>query len=637
MDHFDLCTTAYTQAQGEAIYCSDKYMAVIAGPGSGKTRVLTQRIAHLIKDKKVSPDAILAVTFSTKAAGEIKKRLKDILANGTSLPQVNTFHSFGLRLIRDNSDLLGFSNGITVLSNTEKYKLLRKIIAEENKKNNFGMSLSPLAISEYVLTIGKIKSGVKMTDQDSLLLYKKYTTELKRLGYLDFDDMILLSRKLLMDYSNIREACQGRFKYILVDEAQDMNAFQTDIIYLIAGSETSLFIVGDDDQCIYEWRGAKPDFLSKLADNDNFKVIHLNDNFRSVGDIVSASSAFINSNSKRIPKFLFSRKKAAANSGAATFAYQFFGKEREAAFIADTIMELMRKGSYSFSDFAILVRRHKQASAIKDALVAQGIPCFEQIEDNTAYDEFLVVLRLLPYLRQKNNISRLINYPTRIMDNFLYMDLLDKFNIDANKSIFEVFEWLNGSEVEFENSELFRARFKTIKEAQDCYKTAPAALVIRIFADGYSQERKHIDKLHSIEIIANLASEFDSLHAPSEKRSSLEEFLDQLDLSVQEEAAEQPEEDAVNLMTCHRSKGLEFPVVFIPGVQVSKNGNGFLNPLQTVDKDSLEAERRLFYVSMTRASEKLYITCHSDPYIGSDSIQHGFLAELKDIVLRRAE
>lgn len=634
-------TIFLTPAQLEAVNSQERFLAVVAGPGSGKTRVLTERIFHLINNCGVDYKNILAVSFSNKAAGEVAKRLRKSLGNRVVEMGISTFHSFGLTMIRNNASRLGFKENIEILTPTDRNHIIRKMWDDQRKKGH----PCSFTIEEMIFNISMYKGGTATVSPEIISYCEKYNEELKSANCIDFDDMILLARKLLMENEDIRKSYQDQYSHVMVDEVQDMNKYQTDIIQLLIGPTTSLFIVGDDDQCIYEWRGAMPDFLKNLAKDDNYHIIHLDDNFRSEGAIVRASSSFIQRNMNRIRKNLQAKKHSQLPaSKATTYAYQFSGPANEASFIAKTINKLVADSMYQYSDFTVLVRKHSQERPIAEALSKLKIPYHIQSDDVSQYDEFISFLKAFAYMESKNNLSRAMNFPTRIVDNFTYEDLIDEYPLIRAMSIPDAFKWLHENNCQFEDSELFHLRYEfLISLSRNVPKMSITDLVNAIH-HHYTEEEKTStkikEKLENIKAILPIAKDYDTIQQGMNKDTSnkLIRFLDCLSLSSQDESSEITDENTVNILTCHRSKGLEFPVVFIPGVQVSQNKEmspySFINGYYTNSENLLEAERRLFYVAMTRAIDRLYITCSSDPYSGNSTIiKRGFLAEIPEIVI----
>ena len=631
-----------TPSQREAVESNDRFIAVVAGPGSGKTRVLTERICHLVNDCGVNCQSILAVSFSSKAAGEMEKRLRESLGTQTVGLSVSTFHSFGLSMIRKHASLLGFKDNIEILTPTDRNRILKKIWEDQKKKRVF----IDMPFPELIDGVSKYKGGLQNADRRVISLTNLYNQELKLTNCVDFDDMILLARKLLMENNDVRHRYQEQFRYVMVDEVQDMNTYQTEIIQQLMGPNTSLFIVGDDDQCIYEWRGAVPDFLKKLAKDSSYHVIHLDDNFRSEGAIVRASSSFIQCNINRIKKNIQAKKQGQQiTSKATTYAFRFSGPSTEAAFIANTIRQLVDDSMYHYNDFTILVRKHSQESPIVEALAKLEIPYHIQSDDVSQFDEFIFFLKAFAYMDSKNNMSRAVNFPTRIIDNFTYEDLLDEYPQLQGKSIPDAFGWLHDNRCKFEDSDLFHSRYEFLTDLADKAPDSSITEIVERLYHHYMDEEKSSaktkEKLEKIKSILPIAEDYDTVHKQIDREglSYLIGFLDCLSLSTQDESSEASEENAVSIMTCHRSKGLEFPVVFIPGAQVSQNKEmhpySFVSGYYTDSDNLLEAERRLFYVAMTRAIDRLYITCSGDPFIGNGTtIKRGFLAEIPEILLR---
>ena len=625
--------------QKRAVECADKYIAVVAGPGSGKTRVLTERIRYLVEQKEVPENKILALSFSSKAANEVRKRLKDQMGIRACRIEAKTFHSFGLQLIRQHADLLGLTSDVEILDETGRFKVIRKVMTSLRHYNN-SMPLSEIRLAAQ--KISNNKSGLDLGDSMTRSLTSAYNNELKYGNYIDFDDMVGLTRELLTQYPEIRSDYKRKYQHVLVDEVQDVNAYQIDIIKALVGAGTTLFVVGDDDQCIYEWRGAVPSFLKTISEKPEFTVIQLEDNYRSETSIVRASASFISRNANRIEKHIRARKMMRESVTSSTRAFWLGNEKREAAFIASTIKELVEKENYTYGDITILVRGHKQFPAIKAALLNNKIPCFCQ-EDMSRYDSFIPVLKAISNIEKQGNINRAVNFPTRIMDNFLYLELKEKYRLADDLTVLEMFDFLCTITDKFEYSELFRARYQLIKELSSKVKMLSVTEIIRRLIALYSNEDSHAksDQMDDAYGILSLASEFDKGYSPSadDKASPLDEFLDYIMLVQEDDSEEENQDQSVNLMTCHRSKGLEFPVVFIAGVQCGT----FPDDKYMVSVNAVEAERRLLYVSMTRAIDRLYITCNTDPYAGKQIYDkngnlvfsfRGFLSDIPDIVLK---
>ena len=621
-----------SDSQKAAAYSDKQYIAVVAGPGSGKTRVLTERIRYLVEERNVPETRILALSFSSKAANEVRKRLKQQMGIRALRIETKTFHSFGLSLIRQNGDLLGFNDDIQIIDPTQRNKVIRTILERER--------YSPDLLKFFEATgsaISNVKNGMQGIDQEIVRLTNTYNKKLRQGNYIDFDDMIVLARELLITNPTIRSACKGRYDHVLIDEVQDVNNYQIDVIRGILGPQTTLFVVGDDDQCIYEWRGAVPSYLRGLAVNDAFSIYHLEDNYRSEASIVKASASFISRNRDRIEKRIRSRSKRQSITSKA-YAYRLVGEKDEARFIAETIESLVTNENYDYSDITILTRTHQQFTPILVALESHNIPYLCQ-ENDQHYDAFIPVLRAVANINQKGMINRAINYPSIVMDNFDFQELQEKIPLSKDISVLEAFSEINDSDVDFDGSEIFRSRFSLIRRLNQHVNDYTVAEIIRTLFDYYSGENnRNEEKKRGIQTLLDFAHEFDNGYSKkSEKSIPLNEFLDYLQLAEEDTSAEKSRDHAVNLLTCHRSKGLEFPVVFIPGIQ----SDTFPNVKFIHSESAIEAERRLLYVSLTRAIDRVYVTCNNDPFVpysfrdgkGNLLTFKGFMADLSDLVL----
>ena len=615
-----------TPNQEKAVTSTSKRLVVIAGPGSGKTRVLTERVCHLVNCVGVPESEILALSFSTKATKEVRKRLKDQLSDKYYRVSVKTFHSLGLQIIRENADLLGYNPDLEILNSSTRNKVIRKILQSQ--------SLPEKDIAKYAQIISSVKNGAKIRDSIAVHICELYNRELKRANVIDFDDMIALPLMLFAQHPDLVHTYQNLYSHVLIDEVQDLNESQIQLIQAFIGENTSLFVVGDDDQCIYEWRGARPDYLKNLTTAQTFEVIKLEDNFRSDSAIVQLSDTLIKHNLLRIRKSTLARKKRKASLNVpidTTMARRFNSPADEAQFIASEIVKSTEAGLYGYNDFAILVRNSQQAGAIKTALDQYEIPYYEQVSDSSDFDDIIQVLATILRFNRKHGIQRAINFPVMVMDNFTFLEVVEKHGIDKQLSIPEVFEKIVQDDIAFEDFDVFKRRYQLLKTLSKTKDTLSTTEILRQLYDLYAAEpfagtKKCTEKMAQLERLLDLAKTFEET-AADHNESSLRAFLDYISLSSHEDTAETNIGSAVNLMTCHKSKGLEFPVVFIPGVQLGV----FPNEYFVRTAEALEAERRLFYVSMTRAISKLYITCYDDPFRGEGAITKGFLGEIPGI------
>ena len=624
-----------TLNQDRAIHSDKSRIAVAAGPGTGKTRVLVERIVNLVKEKYVPEHEILALTFSSKAAKEMKERLKDRIGVQSYRIAVKTFHSFGLQVFRAHCDLLGYSDEFEILDSTARNRILREVLTNQH--------ISKDQIGFFSQEISRVKNGGKIDTPQLKSVVIEYESRKKRASAIDFDDMIILPRKLLKTFPSVASEYQDSYSNILVDEVQDINSAQVDMLQMLIGPKTSLFVVGDDDQCIYEWRGAEPGYLQRLAGNASYEVIRLEDNFRSESAIVDLSSSLIHHNMNRIEKTIRGVKRHlkklithTSNTDAGSIrAVRLHSVQEEAGYITAEIQRLIGEG-YKYRDIAVLLRSSPQIPFIEQSLEKAGIPFYEYGNEESAYDTFLPVLFSILDLKKKGAISKAINYPNRIMDRFQFEDACDLLGLDPAIPAYEAFKIIANRNEQFDNSDLFRSRYQVLTNISSRYSSLFVEEILTELYTAYQKEptakaKDCAEKLAHLKDLIEIAKEFDRVYAAgsSAKSSPLKEFLEYMTLSAQDNSADDPDQSAVNIMTCHKSKGLEFPIVFIPGVQVGIFPNDYF--IQT--PENVEAERRLFYVSMTRAIEKLYLTCYADPFIGKGFVKEGFMAEIPGITL----
>ena len=370
-----------TLNQDRAIHSDKSRIAVAAGPGTGKTRVLVERIVNLVKEKYVPEHEILALTFSSKAAKEMKERLKDRMGVQSYRIAVKTFHSFGLQVFRAHCDLLGYSDEFEILDSTARNRILREVLSNQH--------ISKEQIGFFSQEISRVKNGGKIDTPQLKSVVIEYESRKKRASAIDFDDMIILPRKLLKTFPSVASEYQDSYSNILVDEVQDINSAQVDMLQMLIGPKTSLFVVGDDDQCIYEWRGAEPGYLQRLAGNASYEVIRLEDNFRSESAIVDLSSSLIHHNMNRIEKTIRGVKRHlkklithTSNTDAGSIrAVRLHSVQEEAGYITAEIQRLIGEG-YKYRDIAVLLRSSPQIPFIEQSLEKAGIPFMNMATKN---------------------------------------------------------------------------------------------------------------------------------------------------------------------------------------------------------------------------------------------------------------
>lgn len=627
---------ALTPQQDRAVKTTARQVVVVAGPGSGKTRVITERICYLTNELNIPAREILALSFTAKAANEMRKRISGRIHQGASGMNVRTFHSFGLQVLRTHGDLLGYQDDFGIISNTAKNKYLRDILGK--------LGIEGRELSAYAYAVSKAKNGLpndEYTPRRFEEVFARYEDKLREANLVDLDDMLHKALLLLND-PQVKSHYSGLYSHVMVDEFQDVNLPQIHMLKAIVGSNTNTFLVGDDDQCIYEWRGSKPRYITAYANaGDRVELIKLEDNYRSEGSIVSLSSDFIQHNKNRIAKSMTPKRNTSVpritNTNAAKFL-RFSSEDHQARFFAREIDRLTDQYAYSKGDFAILVRSSKQADVIKDALADANIPYIDQQSGETGYDSFIQVLHTIRKLDQKGNLARAVNFPTRAMDHILFAELKEKYDI-SEMSTPEAFCYLFGSNESFEDSDLFRARYRLLSDLHSRYEAMDVTTIIEELLNYYSSERcagtnEARNKISFVHHLLEIAAEFENAQTNDSLSSNLDEFLDYLEMSLQDDHSAEHFNSAVNIMTCHKAKGLEFPVVFIPGVQLGVFPNDFFIRTEA----QLEEERRLFYVTMTRAMDHLYVTCYDDPLFNprpGSVVTKGFIAEIPSIILEQ--
>ena len=624
-----------TAAQKQAVTTTSKRMVVVAGPGSGKTRVLTERVCYLLQELHIPDSQILALTFTSKAANEMQRRILNRLpAQNKYNLNVRTFHSLGLRILRAYGDLAGYRLDFRVLNTNEKNNILRELLQKYQLPGN--------SISSYAHSISKYKNQIseRFRPPKFTEIFVAYQAKLLEQNAIDFDDMVYQTLKIVRANENVQHQIRNTYTHILIDEFQDVNKAQIEMIRSLLHETTAFFIVGDDDQCIYEWRGSKPNYLQQFVNSDKNDVIKLEDNFRSGSPIVQVSNTFIAHNQNRIPKKMRSRARESELHTATqnTRFIRLNSEKEQAAYCAQEIQRLVADGRHNYGDCAILVRLTRQMEALKGALSAENIPYTSSFEEDNRYDRFLSVLQTVDEFYQSGNLAKSINYPSRILDSILWKDLMQTLDLDGwttPKSM----EYLYYNNITFRGSDVFRARYQLLYNLYCRKHELTVAEIVRELVDYYVTEAHNVDLPVSpqnspsfAKQVLDIAEEYTKADLGIHLHGVLRPFLEFLQTALRDESNLGERSDAVKLMTCHKSKGLEFPVVFIPGVQIGE----FPDDKLTTTTEKLEEERRLFYVTMTRAKEKLYILCYKDPLTPlSDKsvLKRGFLAEIPNLIV----
>ncbi len=597
--------------QKEAVKHKEGPLLVLAGAGSGKTRVLTRRIAYLIGEG-VNPYSILAVTFTNKAAEEMKNRVAASLGGNISGLTVSTFHSFCVRILRKEIGKLGYNNNFVIFDSADQRKLVKEVVKEMNldrKKMKAAAVLNEISNAKNMLkrAIDLDMSGKSYFSRKSAEIYSRYQEKLKDNNALDFDDLIMLTVDLFVKYPAVLKFYQKRFKYILIDEYQDVNFAQYRLVNLLAEKNRNICVVGDPDQGIYGFRGADiSNILNFEDDYPDAKVIKLEQNYRSKEKILKAAQSVIKNNRSRKEKDLWSDR----GEGAGLEIYEAKDEKDEADFICSTAKEL-KKGEYNFKDMAILYRTNSQSRVFEDMLMKYSIPY--QIIGGVRFYERMEIKDIMAYLRvlynpaDDINLLRIINRPSRGIGAGT-VGKLQAYAVEHKLDLYqagleaEKIGPLTGAyQKRIKDFFAFMERLRSEKEELALARLTEKVLVEsgyrkKLVEDG-SQEAK--DRLENIEELFSVINEF----MRKSENNTLAGFLEEVALISDLDNLEE-KNDNLTLMTLHAAKGLEFPVVFMAGMEEGI----FPHTNSMYDREGMEEERRLCYVGMTRAMNLLFLS-----------------------------
>ncbi len=587
------------EQQRKAVITTEGPLLVIAGAGSGKTKVLTTRIVYLIKEKDVDPSSILAITFTNKAASEMKTRVLKMLGELAHKIQISTFHSFGLLIIRENYDFLGYAKNFTILDNDDSITLIRKIMKDLNIDYN---QYNPRSIkniissnkNELIDAISYEKYAYTEFDKIVLRIYRAYEEKLKKGNSLDFDDLLMLPIVLFEKHPEILTHYQERFKYILIDEYQDTNEAQYKLTKMISAKHQNLCVVGDESQSIYSFRGANfRNILKFEKDYKKTQTILLERNYRSTQMILNVANDIIKNNKQRKEKKLWTDN----DIGSKVVYKQAWNETDEASYVVDEIKKLLEQG-VNRSDIAILYRTNAQSRKLEEGILKASIPY--KVVGSVYFYNRKEIKDLIAYLKviynEKDNINllRVINVPRRGI-GAKTIEKLNTTALENNITLYEAIE--SGKELEFK---------KIIEEikirSEDLTLTELVDFVLE--KSGMRQSLKNDKELESeirlenLEEFKTIAKEFEERHGVI----SLEEFLYEISL-VSDVTEYKDTNDLLTLMTIHSAKGLEFDYVFIVGLEE----NLFPHRNSIGDEDQIEEERRLCYVAVTRAKKRLWL------------------------------
>lgn len=586
--------------QKEAVLYGDGPLLILAGAGSGKTSVLTKRVAYLIKERNISPKNIVAITFTNKAAKEMKERIiKEVGKEGYDI-QISTFHSFGLRIIKENYEKLGYEKNFTIIDSDDSLTVVKKILKEMGiDSTRFNPKFIKNQISSCkneMVTPEKYKNLVNDELSDiTYKVYKKYQDTLLRNNSLDFDDLLIKPIELFNKYKEVLENYQELFKYVFIDEYQDTNEAQYILSKMISAKYKNICVVGDDAQSIYSWRGANfKNILNFEKDYKNAKVILLEQNYRSTKTILNAANSVIKNNINKKDKNLWTD-----NSIGEKIKYVRTNDEKdEASYVTREIRNLVNNG-VSLDDIAVLYRTNAQSRTIEEGFLNSNIPykivgafafySRKEIKDLLAY------LKLIYNTKDDVSLMRIINYPKRKIG----AKTIENLSMDAvlnGTSMFDVIS--SGKELEFK---------KLILEMKEKSEVLSLTETIDMVLDK-SGIKSELESEHTLEADIRLENlnEFKSITKTFEEESgiaSLEDFLNEVSLVSDVNDQKNDNSPKVTLMTIHAVKGLEYKYVFVIGMEE----NIFPHVNSCEEDGGIEEERRLCYVAITRAKEKLYL------------------------------
>ena len=606
-------------AQREAVEKTEGPVLILAGAGSGKTRVLTTRIGHLIEDKGVQPANILAITFTNKAANEMRERVEETLESDASDMWISTFHSCCVRILRKDINRIGYNRSFVIYDSADQVTLVKDCLKELNLNDKVfepKMIISTISGAKDKLYDPKQFKAMHMNDNRMSKIadvYALYQDRLKRNSALDFDDLIFKTVELLKSDKEVLDYYRNRFKYIMVDEYQDTSKAQYELIKILAKEHQNICVVGDDDQSIYGWRGADiRNILEFEKDYDDVHVVKLEQNYRSTQIILDAANTVISNNIERKRKRLWSEKK----DGELIKIQVAQDEIEESDFVADMIAKISREQNRSYKDFAVLYRANAQSRSVEDALNRSQIPY--NIYGGTKFYERKEIKDLMAYLRVIQNpqddisIKRIINVPRRGIGLRTIEKIEDRASLKQESIYSVLIDIETNSEISTKArnsiSEFVDNVIGTLRTMREVYPVSKLIekVIESIDYYGYIDELYKGDKEEAEERKDNV-KEFISVAMEFEQNSEekdLETFL--TGVALTSESSEEEEIDKVSLMTIHTSKGLEFPVVFIVGME-----DGLFpiaRAVRSMSDSEIEEERRLCYVGITRAKEILYLT-----------------------------
>ncbi|MCB9060312.1 MAG: UvrD-helicase domain-containing protein [Halobacteriovoraceae bacterium] len=596
---------------------------ILAGAGSGKTRTLVSRMGYLIEEKNISPYQVLALTFSNKAAGEMRERIASAIQVDIGALQVTTFHSFCARLLRNEANYLGLSRSFTIYDDSESKSVVKSIMGRHGLNTK---QVSPFEIMNYFSSLkhlghylgreNKIEIDYELEKDDAYYtFFEEYETEIHKANAIDFGGLITAVIQLFETYPNVLESYQNRYKYILVDEYQDTNRAQFELVEKLALIHRNICVVGDEDQSIYSWRGA--DIRNILEFEESFpeaKILKLEQNYRSSANIIEAASHVIQRNSQRKGKELWTENE----NGESIQIRECENDIKESQFVASEIDKLISSG-VPLNDIAVFYRANAQSRLIEDALrnsntpyrIVGGIKFYERKE----VKDILAYMRLIINEKDSLALSRIINVPARGIGTTT-LRKIEEEAIKSNSTLWEIISSLCENSQDFSHIRL-SAKVKSalsnfsslINECRAMNEQNESCIIIfekvmheSGYYDSLIQKKDYESqaRIENLEELGNAIKQFEKINSSNR----LVNFLETITLDQSREG-DNKDEGEIALMTIHGAKGLEFPYVFVTGLE-----ENVFPSYQSMDNGEIgiEEERRLFYVAMTRAMKRLYLT-----------------------------
>ena len=603
--------------QKEAVINTEGPMLVIAGAGSGKTKVLTSRIAYLIKEKKVAPWNILAITFTNRAASEMRERLVNLIGEEDSKSVwVSTFHSTCVRILRRDIEKIGYTKSFTIYDDSDKKRLVRSImkrlnIDEKQIKVRSIMTFISNAKNNFQTPNETKNEASSYIEEKKADVYVEYEKELSNNNALDFDDLLVKTLELLNNDKETLEYYQNKFKYILVDEYQDTNKVQYMIVKMLGMIHKNVFVVGDDDQSIYGWRGADiSNILNFEKDYDNSSLVRLEQNYRSTNNILNLANIVIKNNVERKEKNLWSEN----GDGELTEIYSAQSERDEARFVADEIKKLITEEGYNYKDFAVMYRTNAQSRVIEESISNYMMPYqvygAVRFYDRKEVKDLIAYLNVIVNDKDSVSVKRVINVPKRKIGD-ASIEKIDEVCESTGKSFYEI---LKDIRMFPELSKLVNKVdnfVEIIEEMKELNKENKITELVKTMIEkiGFEQmlEEEAETEDEAEERKANVGELINKISYFEEnvEEPTLEKFLSEVMLMTDSDNLEE-NDNRLKLMTIHVAKGLEFNVVFLVGFE-----DGLFPSIREGEADEmleLEEERRLLYVAITRAKKKLYVS-----------------------------